>query len=417
MVKETRVYPYRWVVLLSYVVVAAVSQILWLNFATITTPIMTSLFNVSVSDVGLLSMVWPLLFIPLSVPTGILVDKKGFRFAVAVGAVIMAVFAVFRIFSGEDFTLLLLFQSGAALGQPFVFNGLSKLASLWFPLKERALATGLGTMGLYLGMIIALTLTPFLVPTADWQSLTTMLIFYAVISVVGALLFIVLAREKPPTPPEASEQEEVGAAFSLKGVGRFSKTKDFIILEILFFIGVGLFTALATWLESILVPRGTTVTDAGIIAGLIIVGGVIGSLVIPGVSDKVMRRKPFVVIDLAVAALMLFLLAFGSDFIFLAAVGFVLGFFLMSALPIGLEVSAELVGSAMAGSASSLLWLFSQVGSVIFIWGMDAVKSMTEELYPSNPYYMSVIFILVFDIVAFALCLMLRETGRKKPEA
>jgi len=48
---------------------------------------------------------------------------------------------------------------------------------------------------------------------------------------------------------------------------------------------------------------------------------------------------------------------------------------------------------------------------------MDAVKSMTEELYPSNPYYMSVIFILVFDIVAFALCLMLRETGRKKPEA
>lgn len=113
-----------------------------------------------------------------------------------------------------------------------------------------------------------------------------------------------------------------------------------------------------------------------------------------------------------VAALILFLLAFGSEFIFLAAVGFILGFFL-SALPIGLEMSAELVGSAMAGSASSLLWLFSQAGSVIFIWGMDAVKSMTEELYPSNPYYMSIIFILVFDIVALALCLMPRETGRK----
>lgn len=36
MVKETRVYPYRWVVLLSYMIVAAVSQILWLNFAAIT---------------------------------------------------------------------------------------------------------------------------------------------------------------------------------------------------------------------------------------------------------------------------------------------------------------------------------------------------------------------------------------------
>jgi MFS family permease len=417
MAKEDRIYPYRWVVLSAYVIVAAVSQILWLNFATITTPIMTSLFNVSVSDVGLLSMVWPLLFIPLSVPTGILVDKKGFRFAVAVGAAIMAFFAVLRVFSGEDFTLLLLFQSGAALGQPFVFNGLSKLASLWFPLKERALATGLGTMGLYLGMIIALMLTPFLVPTANWQSLTMMLVFYGVLAVAGALLFIALARENPPTPPETLERKGVEAAFSLKGVGKFSKSKDFIILEILFFIGVGLFTALATWLESILVPRGITVTDAGIIAGLIIVGGIIGSLVVPGISDKIMRRKPFVVMDLTVAALMLYLLAFGTDFLLLTAVGFILGFFLMSALPIGLEMSAEIVGPAMAGSASSLLWLFSQVGAVIFIWGMDAVKSITEELYPSNPYYMSVIFILVFNIVALALCLMLRETGHKTAEA
>ena len=76
-------------------------------------------------------MVWPLIFIPVSIP-GLLIDKKGFKFGVSVGAMLMALFAVLRILSGENFTLLLLFQSGAAFGQPFVFNAVSKLAALWF---------------------------------------------------------------------------------------------------------------------------------------------------------------------------------------------------------------------------------------------------------------------------------------------
>jgi len=411
MTKESRVYSYRWVVLIAYMIVAAISQLLWLNFATITTPQMENLLGVSKSDIGLLSAVWPLLFIPLSIPTGMLVDTKGFKLTVTIGALIMALFAVLRIFSGEDFTLLLIFQSCAALGQPFVFNGLSKLASLWFPLKERALATGLGTMGLFLGMIVALTLTPFLVPEgATLELLTTMLIIYAVISIVGALVFIVLAREKPAIPPEVSEAE-VGATFSLRGMGKISISKDFVILEVLFFIGVGLFTGLAQWIESILVPRGISSTDAGIIAGLMIVGGIIGSIAIPEISDKIMRRKPFAIIDLGVAAFMLFYLAVGADYTLLLIASFILGFFLMSALPIGLEMSAELVGPVMAGSASSLLWLFSQIGSVALILGMESLSN--ETLYPENPFYLSVILILILDLVAFALCFMLRETGRK----
>jgi MFS family permease len=150
--------------------VAVVSQILWLNFAPITT-IMTTIFNVTESDVGLLSMVWPLLFIPVSIPAGILIDEKGFKFGVSIGALIMAIFSVLRIFSGENFTMLLIFQSCAALGQPFVFNAISKLVTLWFPFEERALATGIGIMGQYIGMIIAMMLTPFLVNPGQSQGI------------------------------------------------------------------------------------------------------------------------------------------------------------------------------------------------------------------------------------------------------
>jgi len=146
-------------------------------------------------------------FIPVSIPAGLLIDKKGFKFVVSVGAMLMALFAVLRILSGENFTLLLLFQSGAAFDQPFVFNAVSKLAALWFPFEERALATGIGITGQYIGMIIALTLTPFFVPTPDAELLTNMLIIYAAISVVGALLFITLAKEKLKISSEALEGE------------------------------------------------------------------------------------------------------------------------------------------------------------------------------------------------------------------
>jgi hypothetical protein len=70
-------------------------------------------------------------------------------------------------------------------------------------------------------------------------------------------------------------------------------------------------------------------------------------------------------------------------------------------------MSAEIVGSALAGSASSFLWLFSQAGSVIFILFMDAIKSIT------GSFYLSVISIFIFDLVALALCLALKETAKR----
>ena len=64
-------------------------------------------------------------------------------------------------------------------------------------------------------------------------------------------------------------------------------------------------------------------------------------------------------------------------------------------------------------SSLSFLWLFSQVGSVLFILFMDVVKSAIESFYPHNSYYLSVIIILIFDIIALLLCLLLRENIHK----
>jgi MFS family permease len=389
---------YRWVVLVVYMWGAAVSQLLWLNFAPIT-PIVENLFHVSEFEVGLLSMVFPLLYIPISIPSGILTDSKGYRVSVAIGVIFMAVFSVLRIFS-RDFTMLLLFQGCIAIGQPFVMNSVSKLAATWFPRKERVLATGLGSMALLLGMMISLSVTPFLTLSYGFEF---MLLAYSAIAVVGAVVFLIVARAKPAIAVEPDEVSETLTGKALRVV----RSRDIGLLSAAFFIGVGLFTALATWLEKILEPFGISITDAGIVGGVFIVGGIVGSIVIPALSDKTGRRKPFLVGDLLVSAAALMIFVTGGSYLFILACAFVLGFFLMPSLPIGLQVSAELVGSSMAGTAASVLWLFSQIGSVVFIVLMESVKTTL------GSFQYSILVLVVLDLVAAVLCSRITETGKK----
>lgn len=390
--------PYRWIVLATFMIVAIISQLLWLNFAPITTE-MEKIFNITAFQVSLLSLVWPLTFIIISIPVGVFIDKKGFKTAVALGAIIMAVFSVLRILSTtvmHSFYLLLVFQTGAAAGQPFIFSSISKLAESWFPEDERGLATGLGTIGIFIGMGLALVLTPFVYLSTN---ITGLLIVFATISSTGAVLFIGLAREGPGF---AESGEEI--TFSPRDLVKISSLEGFPTLEFGFFVGVGGFTAIMTWLEKILHSlHEISTSNAGIIGGIMILGGVIGSIIIPAISDKKGKIKPFVLIDILIGAIAFYLIGIFNNFILLLILGLITGFFFMSALPLILEMGTELAGSGRAGVASSLLWFFSQVGSVILIAIIEPVSSL------GGSYYYSILLISILWLISFLIFIRVKE--------
>jgi len=399
---NSKVSSYRWVVLAIFMLVAIISQLLWLNFASITTQ-MEEFFNVSAFEVSLLSLVWPLVFIIISIPVGVFIDKKGFKPAVTIGAILMAVFSILRILSTtvvSSFYLLLIFQTGAALGQPFVFSSISKLVESWFPENEHGLATGLGTIGIFIGMGLALVLAPLFYSATD---LTGLLIISGVISLAGAVLFASLAKEGPGF---ATAKEEV--AFSVNDLYRISRLKGFPTLEYGFFVGVGGFTAIATWLEKILNSlHGISASDAGIIGGIMILGGIFGSIIIPTISDKVGKIKPFILMDVLIGAGSFFLIGIISDYILIIIFALILGFFFMSALPLILEMSTKISGSEMAGISSSLLWFFSQIGSVILIAVVEPIS-----LFGGTYFYPIVLFAVLW-IIAFFLFLRINEVEEK----
>ena len=162
--EQSGLYGYRWVVLGAFMVVGALTQLMWLNYASITTTTHTltgvaRLTGQSESNITLLAIMFPLIYIPVSIPAGIIIDRKGFRFAVLLGAVLTAAFSFLRLFAG-NYPLVLIGMIGIAVGQPFVLNSITKMVAEWFPTEESALATGVATLSLILGMIIALAMTP-----------------------------------------------------------------------------------------------------------------------------------------------------------------------------------------------------------------------------------------------------------------
>lgn len=395
-----KIYPYRWIMLTVFMLLAAVNQLLWITFASITSTA-TSYYGVNDLQIGLLSMSFMIVFIVFSIPASWIIDKYGIRIGVGIGALFTAVFGLLRGLVGNDYNLLLLAQIGIAIGQPFILNAITKLAARWFPIEERATAAGLGTLSMYIGILAGITLTPYL--TAAYE-INGMLYIFGITSVITAIAFLLFAKERPPTAPCRPDQEERSLVYD--GLKHSLKIKDFKWLLFIFFIGMGIFNSVTTWIEDILRPRGFSATQAGITGGLMILGGILGALVIPMLSDHYRKRTPFIIIALAGSTLGLAGITFATNYPILLFSGLILGFFLLSAGPIGFQYGAEITYPTSEGTTNGLLILMGQIAGIVFIFAMDSFKSGTSGSM-QNP----LIVLIVLMVLCFFFSFRLKESA------
>ena len=399
---EYKSYRYRWVVLAVYMYISALTQLYWLNFAGITTFLEGPPFGWPDSSVMWLALVFPLVYVFVSIPAGVLIDRKGFKYGVGIGALFTGVFAMLRLVNTDSFTVLLISQIGIAVGQPFVLNGVTKLVVTWFPQKEEATAVGLGSLALLVGMMVGLGATPALVQHLGLQ---TMLLIYGVLGVLGILLFFSLVKPHPATPPrEVEVQQEITG---WQGIKHILKIRDFVMLGFIALIGIGVFNGLATWLEKILNElHQIPMTDAGIISAILILSGIIGCIVIPMVSDRIRKRKPFLLLASAVGAVCIIALMVAKGYAANTVNGVFLGFFLISALPIMLTMSAEITGARFAGISVGYLQLLGNAAAVAIVPIMESMRGITGQ------YILPLAFIAGLLGISFILAMLIREPAR-----
>lgn len=398
-----KVYGYRWAVLLAFMAIIAINQLLWITFAAVTTQAM-QFYNVSDLSIGLLSLSFLIVYIFVSFPASWVIDTYGIRVGVGVGAVLTGIFGLVRGLVAANYTWVLVAQIAIAVGQPFVLNAVTTVAARWFPIGERATATGLGSLAIYLGILLGLALTPYL---ALQSGMRGMLMAYGIASAVAMFIFFLFARERPPSPPCPPEQE--ARSLVLDGLNKMIRQRDFILLMAIFFVGLGAFNAITTWIDQILTPHGFTETQIGNAGGLMIFGGILGAVALPLLSDKNQKRVPFVIIAVVGATIGLAGITYVTGYALLLVFSFIFGFFLLSAGPIGFQYGAEITHPAPEGTSNGLLLLMGQISGIAFILGMDAFKSpVTGSI--TNP-LLALIGLLT---VCLVLAMQLREAAALK---
>jgi predicted MFS family arabinose efflux permease len=340
-----------WRVLAAYALLCAATQLLWLTYAAITTET-ARFYGVSVTAVGWLAEIFPLFYVVLAIPAGILLDRW-FRPVLAGGGLLVALGGLIRL-GGQSFAWAMAGQMVVAVAQPVVLSAVSKLAGEYLPAEQRAGGISLGSAGTFVGILIALVLGP---TVGGHGHVERLLQIEAVLAVIpaAALLFALRRPGQPSTEHAAIAGNAARALWALTPMR---------MLCGLVFLGFGVFVALATWLQTLLAPEGVSETAAGGLLAAMVVAGIIGCAVLPALVARRAAERRFMRIAVLVSCLGSVALGVLPWLGVRAAVIAIMGLFLLPALPVVLSAAERLAGRA-AGTAGAIVWMAGNLGGLI----------------------------------------------------
>jgi predicted MFS family arabinose efflux permease len=337
----------RWAVLAAFAVVGAVTQLLWLTYAPVTTAAARH-YGVSEAAIGWLANVFPLWYVVLAVPTGLALDRW-LRPTLALGAILTALGACVRL-AGDEFGAALAGQTLVAIAQPLVVTATSAVPARYLRPEDRPKGIAAASASTFAGMIAA-----FLLGTV--VSLHTALVVGAVAAVLAAGVLLVALRARPGFLPELAP----AGLRDFRDAWRNPVVRRMCLLVPIPF---GTFTALTTWGQPLLEPAGVSADQAGLLLLINVTAGVVGCAVVPVWAAARSRQRQAVLAGVLATVAGCLLLGFAPG-LGTGLVSFVvIGVLLLPALPIVLEISERASGPA-AGIAAGLVWLAGQLGALV----------------------------------------------------
>ena len=312
--------------------------------------------SINSSQMGTILGAWQLVYIGLAYQSGSLLDRFGVKRSIAAGALAIAV-SLFVRAAAVDFITLLLAVIIFGLGGSMISVGSPKVASMWFSGRQRGMATSVSFAGSILGSIIGMALTSAVVVPllGNWR---LAFLFYGALTVVATMVWLLLARNQVPGTDDVRvpDQERAG---NLKGIIAIDNVRLIVVLGFSVFL---LNHGLRNWLPVLLIEKGVSEANAGFMAAIPMVIGMITMLVIPSVV-KSGYRKPTVIILLIIAGVTVIPLALGQGavvLVFLVISGAVRQ--PLNSLLLLLLMDTKGIGSARIGAAGGLFFAISEIG-------------------------------------------------------
>jgi len=289
--------------------------------------------------------------------------------------------------------------------QPLAFVNFIKALGMWFPPREMGMASGvlnsfIGAGGAIGMMISSTVLSPAL---GGWNRV---LYLYGAIAIVIGILWLLFIRDRKVTVPEKPDTVTTERSSLRADYLKMLRSKNVWFLILIYLMFMGGYLGASGSLPYLLKAQGWSANQADLVISLVLWLFVLGSMIVPTISDRIGLRRIVFTVCLIPAGLAIFGCFFlPSPWIWGAAAiwGLCAG-----AIPLVMAVPLELpeVGPALAGSAMGLIMAAGNVGGFIF-------PLVTAPLAAINPLWVGVLCgIIGFSGTALVIWGVV-ETGEK----
>ena len=363
--------PNKWLIIAGFSLLLGVNQFLWLTFATI---VISTEAHFGVNDffANLLTLMFPIVFVLLAIHSGKVLDNIGYKKIVSLAALLMLIGSIIRWLGADHYWLVFAGQLLIAIAQPYITNAINQATSDWFDKSQIATVTGV-IMG---GMFLATALGAFApAPLIKAFGFSGMLLINVIITAVAVVGFLLVVAEKP---------KQQDSAISLHEIESLLKNKRLWFISLAVFIAMGYFNGLSNWIAPILAPRGIDEATAGIITAMLIVGGILGALVIPLLSDYLQKRRIFLILATLIGASATYPLLYLTTGMTTLLFSFILGFSLLAGYPLLIAAAEDTVHASQAAKAVAMLMMMGNLGGVMMVLLMQGEIGLTGSWTPTG---------------------------------
>ncbi len=288
---------------------------------------------------------------------GGLADKIGCRWVMGLGGILAGIAGGLRYFAGSPVELMIYMFFLGAGGTSFMII-MAKVLSSWFPPQKVATMNAICFAGVTIGTAVAMgTAAKIMAPFFNgWRGT---FLFLAVCSFIMGVLWLILYRDPQVQKGATGEKENMASNFKT-----VLKIRDIRLLAMSNgFLNICLMAVMAL-LPVTLQERG--IANAGPLISIMMITSLITKLIVSVVSDKLGKRKLFLVLGGIVSGLCLpgYLVLTGiSLIILLLFYGAVIG----PSAPIIMTATVEVeeIGKTLSGTALGVVSMIATLGGFI----------------------------------------------------
>jgi MFS transporter, ACS family, D-galactonate transporter len=379
-------------------------------------PALTAELNIDAVTMGFIFSAFSWTYALAQVPGGAVLDKLGVRLTYAASLVLWSVATLAH---GLMHNVAGLVGARLALGlaEAPCYPSNSRILNSWFPQAERARATGVYSVGQYVGLGFMLPLLAWIVATWGWREL-----FYIVggIGIVYGLIFWALYRDphehKSVGQAEldliaaggGSTEKPVPVPFTLANIGKLMRKRQILGASIGQFCSNSTLVFFLTWFPSYLADeRGMTFIKAGWVAALPYMAASVGVLVGGFVSDRIIRssgnatlgRKLPIIVGLMMCATMVAANYVDSNAAVIAIMSF--AFFGQGMCNLGWTLISDVAPKSMVGLTGGVFNLCANLAGIVTPIVIGLIVQATGSFYGALAYVaaLGVVGVLAYVLI------------------